>query len=95
MAMKLRKKRQIQSIREEGFWSKNKVYGGLCASYYLDHPNKIIHAATNDLTSKKESTEISSNIVDLALKLKPDTFQVSLSNLTARNDQKRKKAPKF
>ena len=49
--------------------------------------HKIIHVATNDLTSKKESTEISSNIKDLALKLKPDTFQVSLSNLTARNDQ--------
>lgn len=36
--------------------------------------HKIIHVATNDFTSKKESTEISSNIKDLALKLKPDTF---------------------
>ena len=50
-----------------------------------------IHVGTNDLSSKKESAEISSNIVDLALKLKSDTCQVSVSNLTAGNDQYRKK----
>ena len=46
---------------------------------------------------KKESAEISSAIVELALKLKSNTFsfsfqcQISVSNLTTRNDQYRKK----
>ena len=33
----------------------------------------VIHVSTNDLPSKKESAEISSAIVNLALKLKSDT----------------------
>ena len=51
----------------------------------------VIHVGTNDLSSKKESAEISSAIVYLALKLKSDTCQVSVSKLTTRNDQYRKK----
>ena len=47
---------------------------------------KVIHVGTNDLSSKKESTEVSSAIVDLALKLKSDTFQILVSHLTTRND---------
>ena len=49
----------------------------------------VIHVGTNDLSSKKESTEISTAIVGLALKLKSDTdtCQISVSNVTTRNDQ--------
>ena len=52
----------------------------------------VILVGTNDLSSKKESAEISSVIVDLALKLKSDTCQVSVSNLATRNDQHHNKA---
>ena len=45
-----------------------------------DH--EVIHVGIKDLSSKKESTEISSAIVDLALKLRSDACQVSVSNLT-------------
>ena len=56
------------------------------------NPDHIVtHVRTNDLSLKKESAEISSAIVDLALKLKSDTCQVLVSNLTTRNDQYRKK----
>ena len=51
----------------------------------------VIHVGTNDLSSKKESAEISSAIVDLDLKLKSDFRQVSVSNLTTGSDQYRKK----
>ena len=51
----------------------------------------VIYDGTSDLSSKKESAEISSAIVDLALNLKSDACQVSVSNLTTRNDQYRKK----
>ena len=52
----------------------------------------VIHVGTNDLLLKKELAEISSEIVDLALKLKSDTRQVSVSNLKTRNYHYRKKA---
>ena len=52
----------------------------------------LIHPGTNDLSSKKQSPELSSAIVDLALKLKSGTCQVSFSNLTTRKDQYGKKA---
>ena len=42
----------------------------------------VIDVGTNDLPSKKKSGEISSDIVDLALKLISDTCQGSVSNLT-------------
>ena len=35
----------------------------------------VIHIDTNDLPSKKESAEISSNIMDLTLKLKSGKFE--------------------
>ena len=54
---------------------------------------KVIHVlSSNDLSSKKESTEVSSAIVDLALKLKSDTFQILVSHLTTLNDLYRKNA---
>ena len=46
----------------------------------------VIHVCANDLSSKKESPEISSAVVDLALKLISDTGQVSVSNRTTQND---------
>ena len=49
----------------------------------------IIHVGKNDLPSKKKSAEISSDIVNLVLKLKSDTFQVLVSNLTIGNDRYR------
>ena len=52
----------------------------------------VIHVATNNLPSKKDSAEISSDIVGLALKLKSDTCQILVSNLATRNDQHCKKA---
>ena len=72
-------------VREEYFWSKNKMYEELCAIYYQDHI--VVHVGTNDLLSKKELTDIFSTIVDLALKLKSNTCQVSVSNLTTQNNQ--------
>ena len=52
----------------------------------------VIHVATNNLPSKKDSAEISSDIVGLALKLISDTCQILVSNLATRNDQHCKKA---
>ena len=52
----------------------------------------VIHVGKNDLLSKKESAEISGDMVELVLKQISDTFQVSVSNLTTGNDQYRKKA---
>ena len=52
----------------------------------------VIHVATNNLPLKKDSAEISSDIVGLALKLKSGTCQILVSNLATRNDQHCKKA---
>ena len=52
----------------------------------------VIHVGKNDLLSKKESAEISGDMVELVLKQISDTFQVSVSNLTTGNDQYRKNA---
>lgn len=50
-----------------------------------DNPDHIvIHFGYNNLPSKEQPTEISNYI---ALKLKTDTCQISVSNLTTRNDQ--------
>ena len=48
----------------------------------------VIRVGTKDLSSKKESVENSSAIADLPLKLKSETCQVSVLNLTTRNDQR-------
>ena len=69
------------------------MYGGLCAVYYQEQSRSYSYSRSDKQSFiKKESAEISSAIVDLALKLKSDTCQVSVSNLTTRNDQYRKKA---
>ena len=63
---------QLQSIREEFFWGKNKMYGGLCATYYQDQSRPYNYSRW--------------------YKRWYDTCQVSVSNLTTRNYQYRKKA---
>ena len=59
---------QLQSIREEFFWSKNKMYGGLCTTYYQDQSRPYSYSRWYK------------------------RCQVSVSNLTTRNYQYRKKA---
>ena len=82
------------------------MYGGSCATNQdqskpqsgpiqttiRTNPNhRVIYLGTNNLPSNKESTDISSEIADLALKLNSETRQVSNSNLTTRNYQYHKK----
>ena len=48
----------------------------------------VIHVSTNDKPSQKLSAEISIKSVDFTFKLKSDdTCQISISNLTTRNNQ--------
>ena len=76
------------------------MYGGSCATNQdqskpqsgpiqttiRTNPNhRVIYLGTNNLPSNKESTDISSEIANLALKLNSETCQVSNSNLTTRN----------
>ena len=51
----------------------------------------ILHVGTNDLPTKKAPEQIAENIVNLAIKLKRNC-DVSISSITARNDQYQKKA---
>ena len=53
-------------------------------SIRINPDHVVIHAGYNDLPSKEQSTKISSYI---PLKLKSDTCQISVSNITTRNDQ--------
>ena len=58
-----------------------------------DKPDHIIiHVGTNDLASSKKSNEIAESIIALAKNLKTDTCNVSISNITIRDDQYKKKA---
>ena len=55
-------------------------------------PNHIIlHVRMNDVPTKKAAEQIVENIANLAVKLKRN-FDVSISSITARNDQYQKKA---
>ena len=51
----------------------------------------ILHAGTNDVTTKEAPEQIVENIVNLAFKLKRNC-DVSISGITAMNDQYQKKA---
>ena len=51
----------------------------------------ILHAGTNDVPTKKAPEQIAENIVNLAIKLKRKC-DVSISSITARNDQYQRKA---
>ena len=51
----------------------------------------ILHVGTNDVPTKKAPEQIAENIANLAIKLKRNCA-VSISSITARNDQYQKKA---
>ena len=51
----------------------------------------ILHVGTNDVPTKKAPKQIAENIANLAVKLKRNC-DVSISSITARNDQYQKKA---
>ena len=55
------------------------------------HTHIIPHAGTNDVPTKKAPEQIAENIANLAIKLKRNC-DVSISSITARNDQYQKKA---
>ena len=51
----------------------------------------ILHVGTNDVPTKKAPEQIAENIVNFAIKLKRNC-DISISGITARNDQYQKKA---
>ena len=51
----------------------------------------ILHIGTNDVPTKTTLEQIAENVVNLAIKLKTNC-DVSISGITARNDQYQKKA---
>ena len=58
-----------------------------------ENPDHIlIHVGTNDLPTRRQPDVIAKDIIQLALKLKTNSCDVSISNIVARNDQYRKKA---
>ena len=57
-----------------------------------ENPDHIlIHVGTNDLPSRRQPDVIAEDIIQLALKLKTNSCDVSISNIVTRNDQYRKK----
>ena len=68
----------------------------MCSPTIRGNPNHIvIHVSKYNIPSQKLSVAISSKIVDLALKLKSETCQISISNLATRNGQYCRKALKL
>ena len=58
-----------------------------------ENPDHIlIHVGTNDLPTRRQPDVIAKDIIQLALKLKTNSCDVSISNIVARNDQYREKA---
>ena len=51
----------------------------------------ILHVGTNDVTTKQNPQQISESIINLAVKIKRNC-DVSISNITARNDKYLRKA---
>ena len=52
----------------------------------------ILHVGTNDLNSDRPSDLIAKSVVDLAITLKRNSQNVSISNITIRNDSFNEKA---
>ena len=52
----------------------------------------LIHVGTNGPPTRRQPGVIAEDIIQLALKLKTNSCDVSISNIEARNDQYRKKA---
>ena len=58
-----------------------------------ENPHHIlIHVGTNDLPTRRQPDIIAEDIIQLALKLKTNSCDVSISNTVTRKDQYRKKA---
>ena len=57
-------------------------------------PDNIRHVGTNDLPTRKNPNETAKSIVQLVLALKSKSCVVSISSITTRGDQYRKKASK-
>ena len=59
-----------------------------------ENPDHIlIHVGNNDLPTRRQPDVIAKDIIQLALKLKTNSCDISVSNIVARNDQYRNKAP--
>ena len=59
-----------------------------------DPDHIILHVGTNNLPTRKNTDEIAKSIVQLASALKTKSCDVSISSITARSDQYRKKSIK-
>ena len=58
-----------------------------------ENPDHIlIHVGTNDLPTRRQRDVIAEDIIQLALKLKISSCDISVSNIAERNDQYRNKA---
>ena len=58
----------------------------------FDPDHIILHCGTKDLNSERTSSQISRQIIDLALSLKSDKNKISISLLTPRSDKLNNKA---
>ena len=53
----------------------------------MENPHQlIIHVATNDISTNKQPEQIAKSIVESALSVKSNTCDVTLSEITVRND---------
>ena len=88
--------RQIENCRVyvKGFpGAKTECMKDYAQSTTRENPNHIlIHVGTNDLPSRRQPDVIAEDIIQLALKLKTNSCDVSISNIVTRNDQYKKKA---
>ena len=60
----------------------------------FDPDHIILHCGTNDLNSDRTSSQITKEIIDLALSLKSEKNRISISLLTPRSDKLNNKASK-
>ena len=52
----------------------------------------IIHVGTNDISTNKKPEQIPESVVELALSVKCNSFDVTLSGITVRDDSHQRKA---
>ena len=83
----------VQSIRKAKHWCKNQMFRRPRETSYKENPDHIVfHIGTNDLPTDKSPDVIANSIVNLAMSAKTTTCDVSISNITFRNDKHRQKA---
>ena len=74
-------------------WRKNRMHERLCLNKTRENPDYIlIHVGTNDLLARRQPDIIVEDIIQLAMKLKTNSCDVSISNIVARNDHYMRKA---